>query len=139
MKAILGATMSGVLVILAAGCAGMGGGMSDEEGVQAALAAWAEASVAKDVDGSENFSHDEYDYVAEDKAEMREFIEESLDMGSYDDLIVEYEADAISIEDGTAEVYPIDWMCAPGSATVTLTLKKEGKVWRITDAAVEEM
>jgi hypothetical protein len=70
---------------------------------------------------------------------MREYIEGSIAEGVYDDLEIMYEPDVITIEGGKAEVYPIDWTCSLGSATIGLTLRKEGGTWRIIDAIVEEM
>ena len=136
-------TIASVLVFTA-GCAHLGGGGSDLEAIQQALTAWVNASVAQDTDKilavmSEDFSHDSYDYEAPDKAAMGEYVEGSIAEGAYDDLEVVYEADVIKIEGDKAEVYPIDWVCSLGSATVGLTLKNEGGTWRIIDAVVEEM
>jgi len=139
----LAVTMAGVMLLFA-GCAHLGGGRDDGELIEEALAAWIAASKEQDVDKimagmSDSFAHDGYDYEAADKAAMQEFIEYAIDAGNYDDLEVSYDADAVKIEGDTAEVYPIDWTCAPGSAEIGLTLKKEGGAWLIVDASVEEL
>ncbi len=140
---ILVVTIASVLVFTA-GCAHLGGGGNDLESIQQTLTAWISASVAQDADKimavmSEDFSHDSYDYQAPDKAAMREYVEGSIAEGAHDYLEVLYEADVIKIEGDKAEVYPIDWTCSLGSATIGLTLKNEGGTWRIIDAVVEEM
>jgi len=132
------------VLVFTAGCAHLGKKGNDLESIQQMLTAWVSASVAQDADKlmavmSEDFSHDSYDYQAPNKAAMGEFIEGSIAEGVYDDLEITYDADVIKIEGDKAEVYPIDWACSLGSATIGLTLKNEGGTWRIIDAVVEQM
>ncbi|MCP4639537.1 MAG: nuclear transport factor 2 family protein [bacterium] len=135
--------LAGMMILAAVGCATGSSGPSDEELIGQMLNGWIAASKAKDVDKvmtfmSENFKHDGYDYAAESKADMRAFMEGSLDMGNFDDLEVTYDAEGITIEGDTAQVTDIEWSCAPGTAMIDFTLKKEAGVWRIIDADVEE-
>ena len=132
-----------VLAVALAGCATSGGGMSDAEQIDAVLKAWEAAAMAADVDAmmatnSEAFSHDGYDFVAEDKEELREFIEEGIDMGYFEDVEVSFEdAETEMEDDGTAVVYPIDFVNSQGAVTLTVVLTKEKAGWLITDMEIE--
>lgn len=140
----LAITLTGIMLLTAFGCAHMGGGSSDSDLINETLTTWTEASKAKDIDKamsviSENFKHDGDDYTAEGKEAMRAVMEESLAMGSFDDLEISYDPEAITIDAGTAQVPEIEWDCAPGTAFIDLTLKKEQGSWRIVDADIEGM
>ena len=135
--------MTALALGLAMGCASLKG-PSDLEQIQNTLAAWESASKAKDVDQvmatiSEDFSHEGYDYDAEDKAAMRQFVEAAIAQGNYDGLEIAYKVEDIEIEGDTAEVGPIEWTCTPGTAYIELTLKQEKGGWLIVDASVQEM
>jgi hypothetical protein len=129
-------------VIVAGGCATTGSGMSDSEQIDVLLGKWQEAILAKDVDKlmathSESFAHDGYDYEAENKAGLREYIEGSIDQGGFDDVEVSMEYTDIVIEEDTATVYPIEYTNWEGSITIELTLAREEAGWLITDMAIE--
>ena len=121
---------------------GAASALSDEEQIDALLEEWKEAVLAKDVDRfmathSEKFTHDGYEYVAEDKAALREFIEGSIEQGRWDDVEISLEEADIVIEDGTASVYPIDYTNWEGRITIELALTKEDGGWLITDMSIE--
>jgi hypothetical protein len=131
-------------VLVAGGCATTGSGLSDEDQIRALLGQWKEGILAKDADRimatySENFAHDGYDYQAEDKAGLREFIEGGIEQGSFDDVELDMEYMTIEIADGTATVYPIEYTIWEGTVTIELTLAKEEAGWLITDMAIEGM
>ena len=131
-------------VLVAAGCATTGSGLSDEEQIHALLGQWKEGILAKDVDKlmatySDDFAHDGYEYQAEDKAALREFLEGGIEQGTFDDVELNMEYTDIVIEDGTATVYPIEYTIWEGTVTIELTLAEEEAGWLITDMAIEGM
>ncbi|MFO7975021.1 MAG: nuclear transport factor 2 family protein [Candidatus Hydrogenedentota bacterium] len=131
-------------ILVASGCATTGSGVSDEEQIRALLGQWKEGILAKDADKlmatySEDFAHEGYDYQAEDKAGLREFIESGIDEGRFDDVELNMEYTDIVIEDGTATVYPIEYTIWEGTVTIELILTKEEGGWLITDMAIEGM
>lgn len=143
-KATVTLALAIAVLFTAAGCSHLGGGPSDEELVNQALLKWIEAGKAKDLDGmealtSDNFKHDGYDYQAEGKEELRAFMQQGMDMGNFDGVDVVYDPDSITIEGDMAKVPNIEWNCAPGTAIIDLTFKKENGAWLIVDAAVEEL
>ena len=138
----MGILLGMTAVLVAGGCATTGSGVSDEEQIRALLGQWKEAVQAADADRlmatySENFAHDGYEYEAEDKAGLREYIEQSIDEGGFDDVELYMDDADIAIEEGTATVYPIDYTVAEGTITIELTLTKEKAGWLITDMAIE--
>ena len=88
---------------------------------------------------SEDFAHDGYEYQAEDKAALREFIEGGIERGSFDDVKLSREYTEIIIEGGKATVFPIEYTNWEGTVTIELTLAKNEAGWLITDMAIEGM
>jgi hypothetical protein len=128
-------------LVITAGCA-TGGGASDEELIDALLADYSAAAQAGDVDGimaliSDNFSHSDWDYEAESKAELEEFVQASKDEGNFEDVEIDLADVEVEIEGTTAEAYPIYWTVPAGSVTMGLTLTKEGGDWLVTDLEIE--
>ena len=91
-----------ILVLMAAlvagGCATTGGGASDDEQVAALLAQWKDAAVKADADAlmatySESFTHDGYEYDAEDKDALTEYIEYAIDEGNFDGVEIAMDSD----------------------------------------------
>ena len=136
-----------VLVVLG-GCATLGGGPSDEEQVMAQVQGLVDDVLAGNVDNilgyvSEDFSH----YEVPSKQELADYIEMGKDMGYTDDIPAQIEEhngeidleDAeVTLEEGTATVYPIYASADEGSITVELVFQKDPDgVWRITGADVE--
>jgi hypothetical protein len=138
----VGTLLGMAAVLVTSGCATSGGGLSDSDQIAALLGHWKEAILAKDADRlmatySENFAHDGYEYDAEDKAGLREYIEDSIAQGGFDDVEVYWEDADIVIEKGAATVYPIDYTVPEGSIAIELTLTKEKTGWLITDMVIE--
>lgn len=138
MGSLLGITA----MLVAGGCATTGSGLSDEEQIAAVLEAWQEAVHAADAHKlmatySENFAHSGYEYAAEDKAGLREYIEDSIEQGGFDSVEVSMQDADIVIENGVATVYPIDYSNWEGSVVIDLALTKEKDGWLITDMAIE--
>jgi len=129
-------------ILVTSGCATTGSGASDGDQIGALLGQWKAAVLAVDADKimatySENFSHDGYEYDAEDKAGLREYVEVSIAQGNFDDVEVYMEDADIAIEEGTATVYPIEYTNWEGTITIELTLTKEKAGWLINDMVIE--
>jgi len=138
----MGILLGMAAVLVTSGCATSGRGLSDTDQIGALLEEWEEAVLAVDADRimathSENFAHDGYEYDAEDKAGLREYIEDSIAQGNFDDVEVDMENAEIAIEEGVATVYPIGYTNWEGSITIGLTLTKERAGWLITDMLLE--
>lgn len=124
-----------------AGCATGGKGPSDEEQIQALVAAWKAAVIAKNTDAimatcSEAFSHAGYEYDAADKAALREFVDDCDDMGYFDDVEISCDGASTAIDGASATVTGIEFSNNQGSVTVDLVLKKEKAGWLITDMTI---
>jgi len=138
----MGILLGMAAVLVTSGCATSGRGLSDTDQIGALLEEWEEAVLAVDADRimathSENFAHDGYEYDAEDKAGLREYIEDSIAQGNFDDVEVDMASADIAIEEGVATVYPIGYTNWEGSITIGLTLTKERAGWLITDMLLE--
>ena len=132
MVAVLGAVWAG-------GCASAPKGPTDEEVIQKLIGDWKAAAVAKDLDKmlagySDAFQHPEWG----DKAGLKNFLKEALDMGYLENAQVNTEKMQVKIEKDTATAYPIQLKAAFGSATIELNLKKEAKGWAVTGMTVEQ-
>lgn len=124
------------------GSEGAASDLSDEEQIEALLEEWKEAVLDDDVDRfmathSENFAHDGYEYAADSKAELREFIESSRDQGAWEQVELSLEDAEIEIDGDEASVHPIDFANWQGSITIELVLAKEEEGWLITDMHIE--
>jgi hypothetical protein len=131
-----------VLLETLSGDKGAVSALSDEEQIEALLEEWKEAILAKDVDTfmaahSEDFAHDGYEYAADSKAELKEFIEGSIEQGGWDDVEISMDDADLVIEDGEATIYPIDYTNWEGHITIELVLAKEESAWLITDMYIE--
>lgn len=140
----MGILLGMAAVLVTSGCATTGRGLSDADQIGALLEEWKEAILAVDADRllathSENFAHEGYEYDAEDKAGLREYLEGSIAQGNFDDVEVDMEGVEIAIEEGVATVYPIGYTNWEGSITIGLTLTKEKAGWLITDMLLEGM
>lgn len=129
-------------VLVTSGCATGGRGASDGDQINALLEKWKAAVLAADADRlmathSESFAHDGYEYDAEDKVGLREYVEESIAQGGFDDVELNMEDMEITIEGGSATVYPIEYTVPEGTITIELTLAKEKAGWLIIDMAIE--
>lgn len=130
--------VTALVVVLVSGCAGLGKGPSDQELVMNQITALKEGLLAKDIDKvmgtiSESFYHPE----AGDKATIKEFLQQGIDMGYLDNGEVNLDNVKITIEGDTATAYPIEASSSAGSATAELKLKKEDKGWFIVGGDAE--
>ena len=79
---------------------------------------------------SDNFSHSGYDYEAESKVALKEFMNGMIAEGNLEDADIE-------INGAGSIVYPIDFANNYGAVTIELTLTKEGKACMVTDMRIE--
>jgi len=129
----------GMLAALVCGCSTGAKGPSDLELINKVVADWKVAAMAKDLDKvmvlySDKFSHFEYG----DKAGVKSFIKDAIDMGYLDNVAIDASKAKVTIEKGKANVYPIDLKAAFGSASIKLDLTKEAAGWKITGMDVEQ-
>jgi len=104
-----------------------------QAGIMTTVKAWTDGLIAQDIDAamatfSENFEHYEYG----DKAGVKDFIGQAIDMGYLEGLEVELEDAEVELDGGEATVYPIELMGAFGSVTFELVLTQEGGAWKVT-------
>ena len=135
--AVLMAVVIGAVV--AGGCASTPKGPTDAELIQKLIGDWKAAAMSKDLDKmmasySEGFQHPEWG----DKAGLKGFLKEALDMGYLENAQVNTDKAQVKIEKDAATAYPIEFKAAFGSATIELSLKKEAKGWAITGMTVEQ-
>lgn len=131
-------------LVVTAGCATTGSGGNDEGEIRAFLAEWESAILSANVEKmlattSENFSHDGFEYEAESKDDFRDFVEQGIDAGNFDDVEISFDGADITFENGTANVYPIDYDTSLGAVVIGLTLVKEKGQWLVCDMDIEGM
>ncbi len=129
----------GLVAGLVCGCQTAAKGPSDQELINKVVADWKAAATAKDLDKvmalySEAFSHFEYG----DKAGMKSFIKDAIDMGYMENAEINTANTKVTIEKDKANAYPIEMKAAFGSATIKLDLKKEASGWKITGSDIEQ-
>ncbi|HUW62121.1 MAG TPA: hypothetical protein VMZ06_14055 [Candidatus Bathyarchaeia archaeon] len=129
----------GMLVLLVAGCATMGGD-KDQKAIEKTLADWKAALEKQDIDAmmafySESFTTDR----GNTKDELKGFFEGAKEQGYLDGATADLTAAEIKIEEGTANVAPITLSSDAGSLEASLVLKKEpDKVWRIVSSEMNQ-
>jgi len=130
----------GVLtIVLIGGCQLISWGPSNEELINAAMTDWKAALIAQDLDKfmavhSENYVSTE----GNTRALMREFMAGVFEEGYLDDVEVNLENATTTIEDGKAEVRPIELSTVMLDKTIELTLKKENGDWLIVGSNYQE-
>ena len=128
---VLTALFVGVVV---AGCATTGRqAQTPEEAIQAGLEDWQTAMKNQDIEGimalfSEQFEH--FDW--RDKAGARRFIQEAMDIGYLDDVVINLDSAAIKVDGGMASVYPVEISGAFGTLSMELFLTLENGNWLLT-------
>ena len=121
-----------VIVALALGCQSAPKGPTDEELVANLVADWQTALEAKDMEAlmalySENYVGQQ----GEDKAGVRNFLEQAAAMGYLDNLQIDTSGAETSIEEGTASVGPVAITGPMGGMNFTMKLAKEEDGWLI--------
>jgi ketosteroid isomerase-like protein len=121
-----------VALALVMGCQSAPKGPSDEELIGTVISSWKDALLAKDFDAlaalySENFVGAQ----GEDKAGMRQFLEQAGSMGYLDGMTIDTETAETVIEEDKATVGPITISGAMGSMGMTHKLAKEEDGWLI--------
>lgn len=129
----------GLVAGLVCGCQTAAKGPSDQELINKVVADWKAAATAKDLDKvmvlySEAFKHFEYG----DKAGMKSFIKDAIDMGYMENAEVNTANMKVTIDKDKANAYPIELKAAFGSATIKMDLKKEAAGWKIIGMDIEQ-
>lgn len=134
MKAI--AMKVGVVALTVAtviGCAGTGGGMSDEEQIKSLVDDAMAALQAQDIDAMVAFYSDDFESdQGGGKAEMKTFLEGAKEQGFLEDMQVDMSNMVIEVDGDKATAKPIDLEGAFGALTVEFDLAKRDGQWVIT-------
>jgi predicted lipid-binding transport protein (Tim44 family) len=108
--------------------------VDDNAAVKAVVEKFGTSAAKEDMEGmmsvfSDSFEHYQYG----DKAGVKEFLQQSADMGYLEGIEFSME-DAEFEKDGeTISVYPVDVEGSFGSITFEYVLKKEGDAWKIVE------
>ena len=138
-KSVISMIVLGLVAVVVAGCSTAAKGPSDQELVNKLVADWKAATTAKDLDKVMTFYSDKFSNENGDKAGMKAFIKESIDMGYHENADFNTANAKVTIEKDAANVYPINLKAAFGSAAVRLNLKKEAAGWMIVGMDIEQM
>ena len=133
-------TMSlAIVMALVSGCATAAKGPSDEELIKGVLGNWKAGIEGKDIAKVESGISSEFKhYEWGDKAGLVGFLKQSFDQGDLNNAKVNIDNAKITIEKGTATVYPVEMSASFGSATIEFNMKKEADgQWRAVGVTVE--
>jgi len=138
-KSVISMVVLGLVAVVVAGCSTAAKGPSDQELVNKLVADWEAAATAKDLDKVMTFYSEKFSNENGDKAGMKAFIKEAIDMGYLENADFNTANAKVTIEKDAANVYPIDLKAAFGSATLRMNLKKEAAGWMIVGMDIEQM
>jgi hypothetical protein len=127
------------VALLVVGCQ-TGGKVTPEDAIKAQVAKMKAAMATQKVPEimtvfSENFKSDEWG----DKAGMKDFIQQSVDMGYLEKMEVVTANMQIKVNGNTAVAYPIELNGSFGSITIELTFTKEAAGWMVTKMTTSGM
>lgn len=105
-----------------------------QEACKAVINTFATSAAKEDLDGmlsvfSDSFEHYQYG----DKAGIKEFLQQSADMGYLEGIEFSMEDAEFEMDGDTMSVYPVDVEGSFGSITFEYILKKEGDAWKIVE------
>ena len=105
-----------------------------QEACKAVINTFASSAAKEDLDGmlsvfSDSFEHYQYG----DKAGIKEFLQQSADMGYLEGIEFSMEDAEFEMDGDTMSVYPVDVEGSFGSITFEYILKKEGDAWKIVE------
>lgn len=120
-------------VVTLAGCAGSGGGPSDEDMINAIIQDAMNGLVAQDIDAmvsnyAEDFESDQGGGVTETK----EFLVGAKEQGFLDDVKVNLENLEITVEGAGAKAGPVELEGVFGALTLEFELAKRDGTWKVT-------
>jgi ketosteroid isomerase-like protein len=119
-----------VALALVAGCQSAPKGPTDEELIATVISGWQEALTAKDFDAlSALYSESYVGERGEDKAGMRQFLEQAAGMGYLDGMTIDISGAETTIEEGKASVGPVVISGAMGEMKMQMNLAKEEDGW----------
>ncbi len=132
MKAMKFGVMALALVGLV-GCAGGGGGMSDEEMIKQLVDQAMAALQAQDIAGmTANYADDFKSDQGGGKAEMVEFLNGAKEQGFLDGIKIDSTKTVIAVDGEKATAKPINLEGAFGALTVEFNLEKREGKWLVT-------
>lgn len=104
------------------------------EACKAVIGIFAAAAAKEDLDGmisvfSDSFEHYQYG----DKEGVKEFLQQSADMGYLEGIEFSMDDAEFELDGDTMSVYPVDVEGSFGSITFEYILKKEGDAWKIVE------
>lgn len=119
-------------VALAAGCASVGKGPSDDELIKGALGTWKTALVAKNVDQLMTVYSDSYkDAEGRGKSDMKTFVSDAISQGYLDEVKVDVENSTVTLDGAKATTAPVTISSAAGSMSLSMAWAKEANAWKI--------
>ncbi len=123
----------GTAILLAAGCATTGKGLSDEEQIAQRIEEGLAAVKALNFDAFDGFVSESFDSSAVgDKEDLLDYLENANSMGFLKDLEVDLSEAVTTINGLEAEVAPVYVSGVFGSLTLDFTGVKENGVWYIS-------
>jgi ketosteroid isomerase-like protein len=121
-----------VALVLVLGCQSAPKGPTDEELIVGQITAWQEALTAKDFDALAALYSESYvGERGEDKAGMRQFLEQAGAMGYLDGMTVDASGAETVVEEDKATVSPVVVSGAMGAMNMELSFAKEEDGWLI--------
>jgi hypothetical protein len=121
-----------VALTLVFGCQSAPKGPTDAEMIATAINGWQEALTAKNFDAlSALYSESYVGERGEDKAGMRQFLEQAAGMGYLDGMTIDISGAETTIEEGKASVGPLMISGAMGAMKMQMDLAKEEDGWLI--------
>jgi len=124
-----------VVLTLVIGCQSAPKGPTDAELIATAVNSWTEALTAKDMDTLVTlYSEDYVGQQGEDKAGMRQFLEQAASMGYLDGMTIDISGAETTIEEDKATVGPVVISGAMGAMNITMKFANEEDGWLIVGA-----
>ncbi len=129
---ILNLSLLVLAAFLVSGCQTLGGGPSDEQLINTAMAEWKAALAAKDLDKlMALFSEDYVSSRGSGKVAMRERMAGAIERGFLDDVEIKIEDAQTMVEGDKATYGPVEFVSDRGTFTLEYTLQKENGAWLI--------
>ena len=131
-------TVVGMLALLAAGCATVGAGPTEQERLQATLDGWSASFESQDIDAmmafySEDFATD----AGYSRNAIGQYFQAMADAGYLEGAEADFSLSTIVMQNGTATVGPIYLSSFAGSLRTMLELEQDADgVWRIVESEI---
>jgi len=127
-----GMTALALIVVVSAGCATGGGGMSDEDAIRAIISKFEASITALDLDAMFALITDDFEMSdGLGKAEYKEFIGTLVDSGQFDGVEMSTADLKITVEGDSAEAMPFVVTAGFGEVTLEFELEKRDGTWLV--------